>query len=127
MFPSVATLIETSDDTHAVFLACSQPGGNAWIVRSLDGGATFTTVRALGSFKGSVWTPRDGSSHRLYVVDDGPLLIRDHPGHGGLLAPARPDRPVAEDDQELDPLQVLRREGADVEAETAGVGSEAAS
>lgn len=79
-FQNVATLIETSDGTHAVFLACSQPGGGAWIARSLDGGATFTTVRDLGNFKGSVWTPRDGSSHRLYVVDDGEILTSDDLG-----------------------------------------------
>jgi MYXO-CTERM domain-containing protein len=37
-------------------------------------------VRELGNFKGSVWTPRDGSSHRLYVVDDGEIWTSDDLG-----------------------------------------------
>jgi photosystem II stability/assembly factor-like uncharacterized protein len=37
-------------------------------------------VRELGSFKGSVWTPRDGSSHRLYAIDEGEILTSDDLG-----------------------------------------------
>ncbi len=77
---NMATLLETSDETRAVFLACSQPGGDAWILRSLDSGETFTTVYELGTFKGDLWAPRDGSSHRLYLVDDGELLTSDDLG-----------------------------------------------
>lgn len=55
---------------------------NYWtydLYRSLDGGQTFSLLRALDEFQGDLWIPRDGD-RRLYLLDDGELLQSDDDG-----------------------------------------------
>ncbi len=84
----VRRLITTSDGTFIPFLVV-RSGGTTRVLRSLDNARSFDVVADLGSYRGDVWTPRDGASE-LYLVDDGELWISEDYGDTWNIVGALP-------------------------------------
>lgn len=61
-------------------LAVAVSGRNTSLLRSTDGGATFTLVADLGRTSGDVWAARDGGTAIFTIGDEGVLRSDDDAG-----------------------------------------------
>ncbi len=114
----IVRLARSTDEDAAVW-AIIDNGYGASLSRSLDGGQTFTELRALGAppagpggWDDDLWAPRDGDG-TVYLVADG-VLERSHDGGESWERAAAPDPEAAA----AGTIQQLRLVGSEAGAPT---------
>jgi len=75
---AVRRLARSSDGSQALFLVASN-NSRSYLMRSTDQGASFQTVRDLGSYGGDLFVPRTGDS-RVYLGTASAVLFSDDLG-----------------------------------------------
>jgi photosystem II stability/assembly factor-like uncharacterized protein len=75
----VRRLLFDSSDGSTLYLMAADYWNGSWLLRSQDGGLSFSRLRTLSGYWGDVWSPRDGSPG-LYMVDQNQLLRSNDQG-----------------------------------------------